>query len=76
MYSAVFMNNCQCRLGISSSSSIYLYSTVYHSVHLYTQDNYSYGMRDFPLPKSVRPKQKNFNQNWSPLQIFGPLLKM
>ena len=38
MYGAVFTNNCQCRLAISSSSSTYSYSTVYHSVHLYTQD--------------------------------------
>ena len=69
IHGAVFTNNCQCRDAISSSSSIYPYSTVYHSVHLYILKIFIYGMRDFPPPKSVRTEQKRF---WSPLQISVP----
>ena len=67
MHDAVLTNNCQCGPEISSSSSIYSYSTFYHSVHLAnTQDIY---MRDFPPPKSVRLEQ-NISAKTGPLCKF------
>ena len=58
----------QCTL---ASSSIYPYSTVYHFVHLYTQDiHIIVAMRDFPAPKSVGPGQIKNQPKLVPLYKF------
>ena len=71
MHGAVFMNNCQCRLAISSRSSIYSYSTVYHFVHLYTQ-----WYERFSSAKIGPAGRKKFQPKLVPFVNFGPLLKM
>ena len=75
MYSAVFTNNCQCRLAISSSSSIYSYSTVYHSVHLAIYSRYSIWYWRFSSTK-IGPAGTKNQPKLVPFANFSPLLKM